>query len=131
MKRRLYAWTGVVLAAAFLLGGTVALGDEEDRGVFAEGLCSEGSAYVFAMVPEVGLALEVEVVSEEPGQHWKVRMVYNEGFFVQRMRAVTGDDGDFHVRKVVGNNSEVDRLDVLAVNLETGERCEGAVQGPL
>jgi hypothetical protein len=131
MKRRIWACTGVVLAAAFLFGGTVALGDEEDGGAFAEGVCSEDSEYSIGLVPEVGLALEVEVETEEPHQAWRVKMVYNDGFFVERMHPRTDAEGAFHVRKVVGNSPAVDRLKVKAVNMETGEVCEGSLQAPL
>jgi hypothetical protein len=130
VKRPMWVLVAAMTLAALFSGGSAA-GDEEDRGAFAEGLCSADSRYTFGMVPEVGLALEVEIETEAPGENWRIKMIFNDGFFIVKAAASADEEGEIKVRKVVGNNDQVDRLEVLAVNLDTGEECRGAVQALL
>jgi hypothetical protein len=121
----------IAMTLAALFSGASALGDEEDRGAFAEGLCSDGSRYTFGMIPEVGLALEVEIETEAPEQLWRVKLDFDDGFFIVKADTMGNEEGEVKFRKVVGNNDQVDRLEVVAVNVETHEVCVGAVQALL
>jgi hypothetical protein len=85
------------------------------------------------MAPEVGLSFETEI---EPGeemtnrlerQTWHIVMVYRGGLVVDA-RVRTDEDGGVVVRRVWGNLRGVDIVEMKALNLDTGEECEGSLE---
>jgi hypothetical protein len=140
VKRPVWLLVAAVTLAA-LFSGASALGDEEEGGAHAESVCSEGSLYSIAIMPEIGLSLEAEItpasttrlpVDEEMAsvslkERWSIKLLYND-ILVLDMRGREMDDGSFKRRVVMGNLEGADHLEIQATNLDSGETCWGTVQ---
>jgi hypothetical protein len=129
------------LTLAALFSGASAQGDEEEGGAHAESVCSDGSLYSIAIVPEIGLSLEAEispasttrgaageeVASVSVKERWSIKLIYND-ILVLDMQGKERANGVFQRRVVMGNLEGADHLEMQAVSPDTGETCWGTVQ---
>lgn len=143
MKRPVWL-LAVALSLAALFSGASAIGEEEEGGAHAEGKCSDGSTYSIAIIPEIGLSMEVElspatttrIIRDEGGRpaqvrdRWWVLMTYNDHKIMDHRHRADADGG-FDLHRVMGNVPGVDHLEFEALNLDTKEDCWGTVQGDL
>jgi hypothetical protein len=103
-------------APAFANGRTVVRGD-----------CSDGSVWKMEAVRAAGGRVEVEFEIETwvSGETWDVTMWQNGASFFSGSRVTRGADGTFWIERVRPNRAGDDQFEAVAVNLVTGESCEG------
>lgn len=131
MKRSLGTALGIVVVAGILAftSTTIATARQEDE-ILARGHCNETSKYALAMARDIGIEMELEVVSGVPGQTWLVEMVYNRVTFFRGIEE-TEEDGGFSVKKQPRNEEGDDTFTARAFHLGGGESCEGSLTAPL
>jgi hypothetical protein len=129
---------------AAIFSATSAVGDEEEGGAHAESVCSKGSTYSLAIMPEIGLSLETEIspasttrmpLDEEGAsagvnrvrELWSIKLIYND-IVVMDKYLREKFDGVFLTRVVMGNLEGADHLEMQATNVDSGETCWGTVQ---
>jgi hypothetical protein len=129
------------MTLAALFSGTSAVGDEEEAGAHAESICSQGSTYAMAIIPEIGLSFEAEIspasttlraVEEESAsvrvrERWSIKFIYND-IVILDMDGRERADGVFQRRRVMGNLEGADHMEMQATSLDTGETCWGTLQ---
>ena len=95
--------------------------------VVRNGVCTDGSLWEMSAVRAAGGRVEVEfeVESFVRGETWDVSMWQNGVSFFTGQRVTRGSDGEFWIERERPNRPGIDTFEVVAVNLSTGETCEG------
>lgn len=123
--------TRTTRAAAALLGALVLVGasgarpaEAKDGDVKVAGRCTGRTTSKLKLGHRDGrIETEFEVDSNRNGQRWTVRITDN-GVLVHAGTATTvAPSGSFEVRRKLANRAGVDRVQAVATNPATGERC--------
>jgi hypothetical protein len=95
--------------------------------MITRGVCTDGSLWKMEAIraPQGRVEVEFEVESFVPGETWDVTMWQNETSFFTGQRVTRGSDGEFWIERVRINRPGNDLFEAVAVNLLTGEACEG------
>lgn len=122
----------MIIAAltAFMMVATVfattAFADD-GREVHKRGGCSRSSLWQIEAEDEgARLEMEFDVNSTVAGQRWRVKLRHDGAVFATVNRTTNGY-GNFEVERSVYDKLGTDGLGARAVNLKSGEVCEGHV----
>jgi len=98
----------------------------KDGDVIRTGACTNRSDWKLKLSPENGrIEVEFEVDTPRVGQAWRVKLFQNGNRFFLGTRTTLAPSGSFEVRVVRPNTTGTDSFRGRAVNLSTGEVCEG------
>ena len=122
---RARAIVAATLMAVLLVGGaTQALAKDGD--VIRRGACSGPSDWKLKLSNENGrIEVEFEVDQNRVGDAWRVRIRHDGDLVFAARRITRAPSGSFEVRIVQGNRAGADLFRGRAVNLRTGEVCDG------
>jgi hypothetical protein len=112
------------LTALAMIGPTAVAAKAGD--VIRTGACTNRSDWKLKLSPENGrIEVEFEVDTPRVGQAWRVRLFQNGERFFLGTRTTQSPSGSFTVRVLRPNTAGTDSFRGRAVNLTTGEVCEG------
>jgi hypothetical protein len=122
---RARAIVAAALMAVLLIGGaTQALAKGGD--VIRTGACSGRSDWKLKLSPENGrIEVDFEVDQNRVGDTWRVRIRHDGDLVFAGRRVTRAPSGSFEVRIVQRNRAGDDLFRGRAVNLRTGEVCDG------
>lgn len=96
--------------------------------VIHTGNCSASSDWKLKAKPDNGkLEVEFEVDQNVNSQVWRVKLKDNGSTFWHGLRTTHSPSGSFSVTKRTANNAGTDTITGRAVNLRTGEVCQGSL----
>ena len=118
---------GLLFAA--LLTATLAVPAlARDGDVIRTGACSGNSDWKLKAGPRDGrIEVEFEVDQNRVGREWRVRLSDNGDVFFRGIRTTQAPSGSFEVERTTANRAGTDRIVGRAVNLSSGEVCQGVV----
>ena len=123
IKRAALASLTTLTAVAMIAPTGVAAKDGE---IIRTGACTNRSDWKLKLSPENGrIEVEFEVDTPRVGQAWRVKLFQNGNRFFLGTRTTLAPSGSFEVRVVRPNTTGTDSFRGRAVNLSTGEVCEG------
>jgi len=123
IRRASLAGLTALLAVAMIAPSGVAA---KDGDVIRTGACSNRSDWKLKLSPENGrIEVEFEVDTPRVGQTWRVKLFQNGNRFFLGTRTTLAPSGSFELRVVRPNTAGTDSFRGRAVNLTTGEVCEG------
>jgi len=129
MRNRRFRAITCAIAALMLVGtqfATAAFADD-GREVRKHGLCSGAALWQMEAEDEgARLELEFDVNSSIAGQEWRVKLRHDGEVFT-RVIKTTNSHGNFEVDRSVYDGLGADALGARAVNVGSGEVCEGHV----
>jgi hypothetical protein len=98
----------------------------KDGDVIRTGACTNRSDWKLKLSPENGrIEVEFEVDTPRIGQTWRVRLFQNGNLTFQGTRTTLAPSGSFELRLLRPNTTGTDTFRARAVNLTTGEVCQG------
>jgi len=94
--------------------------------VIRTGACTNRSDWKLKLSPDNGrIEVEFEVDTPRVGQVWRVRLFQNGNLTFQGTRTTQAPSGSFALRVLRSNTAGTDTFRGRAVNLTTGEVCQG------
>ena len=98
----------------------------KDGDIIHRGNCSANSDWKLKLSPENGrIEVEFEVDQNRVGDAWRVRIRHDGDLVFAGRRITRAPSGSFQVRIVQGNRAGGDLFRGRAVNVRTGEVCDG------
>ena len=123
IKRAALAGLTALTAVAMIAPTGVAAKDGE---VIRTGACTNRSDWKLKLSPENGrIEVQFEVDTPRVGQVWRVRLFQNGNLTFQGTRTTQAPSGSFELRVLRSNTAGTDTFRGRAVNLTTGEVCQG------
>jgi hypothetical protein len=101
----------------------------KDGDIIREGNCSGATDWKLKLSPENGqVEVEFEVDQNVNGQDWRVTLKKNGTVFARAVRTTQAPSGSFEFRRVTANIAGQEWIQGRAVNLSSGEVCQGGAK---
>ena len=117
-----------LVAAVALIAAAPAVASDDDD-IIRRGSCSGSADWKVKLDFDDGrIETEFEVDQNRNGRRWRVVLKRDGNRFFKGVRTTHGPSGSFEVERKTRNPAGSDRIKARAVNLTSGEVCEGAAR---